>query len=120
MKPATLRALQLSIRHWERFAKGWAEMPGAEGCALCRRFADHAGCTLRGEDCPVAADGHRRDYEHRFECEGTPYYEVRDHAASCSACDDPYSSARGRLCPKGQALAAEEVAYLKSLLPEGS
>ena len=73
MNATTRKALEASIRHWERMRDGkrrmvgprnnqGVEVPEAPDCALCRRF--------RGDDCvgcPVA------DSTGVTHCDNTPY-----------------------------------------------
>lgn len=100
----TLEALQASIAKWERNAV--AETPEAystsdDDCALCQAFPD-----LFCDGCPVkAATG-------RAFCWGTPYNAAHQahHAwdKGTGTAEDAHAAAR------------KEVAFLKSLLPEGA
>lgn len=63
MDPKTKKALELSIKKWEKIAKtGNIDKLGPEDCPLCRLFWKES-CT----DCPVA-----RFTDKRY-CDGTPY-----------------------------------------------
>jgi len=104
MDAKTLKALKASIEKWERNAV--AETPdgyliGPESCALCRLFHD-SGC----HGCPV------RGRTGRVGCLGTPYFAASKAQwgwrLGGSTPDEAHTAAR------------EEVAFLKSLLPEGA
>lgn len=109
MDAKTLEALKASIRKWEKNAE--AEyykdfVVGASKCPLCVMFNTY----LRGsfepqcDGCPVFnATG-------QHGCQGTPY-EAADDAKDDWLDGGPSEPAR--------AAAREEVAFLKSLLPEG-
>lgn len=102
MTPETLKALKAlkaSIAKWEKNARvrnlDNAKI-GAKECPLCRLFADD-GCL----GCPVRqATGMKR-------CWGTPWED---------ACDAKLYS---KDVAAFRAAAREEVAFLRSLLPEG-
>ena len=113
MKPATLKALNASIAHWERLAKnGPSEKEHADSisCALCRRFnpfhAKHPCQKALGERCPVF----KRTGEPN--CGETPF----DTAAELT-------DFKGLLVPgvtlaEWRAAARRELAFLRSLLPK--
>lgn len=113
MNAKTLKALKASIAKWDRNAV--AETPedyrtGPADCALCRLFNDQHVSLFRDlcRGCPVmAATGERF-------CQGTPYRSAeRAHNAWIDASSDMARHA-------AQACAAEEVAFLKSLLPDSN
>ena len=104
MDARTLEALKASIEKWERNAV--TETPdaflvGSINCALCRLFIDDA-CA----GCPVEAQTRLGN------CSRTPYD---------TACHTRRAWRDGRASKEqAHAAAREEVAFLKSLLPEGA
>ena len=105
MNSKTLKALQASIRHWERMRDGKRrkmrddaagtmelEMPIGQHCGLCRATED---C----DDCPVASYGSA--------CENTPFYEAEFAFHQAGPNSDEFKLE-----------ANKEVEFLKSLLPE--
>lgn len=101
MDARTLEALKASIAKWERNAE--AEKPdkyltGVNDCPLCALFYAK-GCV----GCPV------RDHTGWALCDGSPYQEAFD---AWERWDDGDGAA-----DEAHALAREEVAFLKSLLP---
>lgn len=103
MTPETLEALKASIAKWERNAV--AETPetysvSARSCPLCDLFyADNCS------GCPVSMR------TKKLACSGTPYI-----AASLARSDWEW---RGLGHERAHAAARDEVAFLKSLLPQG-
>ena len=114
MKPATLKALNASIAHWERLAaKGPSkrEPIGCDSCALCWRFDpfhfDHPCERDDGERCPVFARS-----RHICCCE-TPYALVDNLTGPHGAMLAP-----GVTLAEWRAAARRELAFLKSLRPK--
>lgn len=101
MDRRTLTALKKSIEHWERNAQCTAKEAkvGAEFCALCSLFNTEE---LPPEEtcvgCPV------REKTGESHCNGSPYFKA---VMSTHNGDAAWRSAAG-----------EELAFLKSLLPE--
>ena len=105
MDGKTLKALKQSIKKWERNAV--AETPedtmvGSDSCPLCKLFWKR-----RCEGCPV------RDRTEETYCDGSPYDDAE------------FASVRWGSAPEDEnlrnaahAAAREEVAFLRSLLPE--
>lgn len=99
MDKRTLKALQGSIRKWEKIVEGTGVDRGSDNCPLCKEFTYPVLC--RG--CPVQTDMQRGG------CIGTPY--------------DAWMQSGGH--PMGSKANTEEkfmaacleLAYLKSLLP---
>ena len=117
MTPQALTALKESIAHWERVASGTmfnTESVGANNCALCREFNWFdlpAGKSYddRCVGCPVCDKTGKRF------CKGTPYdvFQTKQETLVLS------SSFKSWLAtPEARDLAAKELAFLKSLLPE--
>jgi hypothetical protein len=107
MDAKTLEALKASIAKWERnaeaktpdeFKLGWSE------CPLCDLFLDPGRCG----GCPVF-----NRIGERF-CRGTPYINASWTSSWWTSSDQ--SSFRDR----AHAAARDEVAFLKSLLPEAT
>ena len=110
MRKATLEALKKSIRHWERMRDGKRikiksicgfmelEEPDSQFCALCRRFERNC---FDLDWCPVARCVGEDD------CNHTPWYEASKSFHNV-----------GPDSPEFKKAAAEEVEFLKSLLPE--
>ena len=111
MKAATLKALRLSIKKWERIVEGTGYDAGTDNCALCQRFTTEYCTTESGkETCPVAIKAKR------VGCVGTPYLKFAALATN-------YANNLGagiRIAESGQAKKAAkvELAFLKSLLPD--
>ena len=110
MTPETLEALKASIATWERNAV--AETPddycmGSENFPLCDMFIG-ANCI----GCPVL------DRTGKTGCHGTPYYRA-DEAQNDWLDGTCYAEDGKAEAERQHALhcAAEEVAFLKSLLP---
>lgn len=104
MDAKTLEALKASIAKWERNAE--AKTPteyriGESDCPLCSLFIYPDRC----EGCPVFD----RTGE-RF-CKGTPYIVASSLRTWWSAGDEGFRR-------RANAAARDEVAFLKSLLPE--
>lgn len=106
MEPETLTALKKSIQKWESIAAGIGIDVGTDNCALCQTFCCH--------DCPVAkAVGYNG-------CIKTPYNEWSNHHEfSHQRYTDDIDKPMFCLCPTCRDLANQELAFLKSLLPEG-
>lgn len=112
MDAKTLEALKASIRKWEKNAEAetLAEYKtGSRDCALCLAFHCYYNDNLRTGcgNCPVAIAGYTS-------CGSTPYDKACRAVDDWS--DDPTSDA---LRQRAHEVAREEVAFLKSLLPEG-
>ena len=128
MKPATLKALNASIAHWERLAKNGPskrEPIGCDSCELCWRFDpfhfDHpcervwrpaaqrerGRSKVTGERCPVFARTGERG------CSATPYDDV-------DALTGPLGAMRatGVTLAAWRAAARRELAFLRSLRPK--
>jgi hypothetical protein len=60
-----LKALQGSVKHWERLVSGKDKYMGPDHCPLCGQFNT---AKLRCKGCPIATDT-QEGY-----CHGTPYY----------------------------------------------
>ena len=113
MKPATLKALNASIAHWERLVKNGPsqkEKIGPDSCALCGRFHPfHEPPCQRydGEQCPVFANTGFTN------CDGTPYLHVFHLTDGLIA-----TLAHGVTLDRWRTEARRELAFLKSLLPK--
>lgn len=110
MEDVTLKALKESIEKWERNAV--AETPdgfttGPGGCALCERFWDDF-C----QGCPVRA------FTGAGDCHDTPY-DAALNAKNDWLFSQPWPDGRdSERRAAAHAAAREEVAFLRSLLPE--
>lgn len=99
MTPVAIKALKLSIAHWQRLASGKrksSEQPDKYNCDLCREFFE-IGC----KGCPVKLKTKRSN------CHETPYRK----ASRLFYLQGPHS-------PQFRAAARKELAFLKSLLPK--
>lgn len=99
MNPETLEALEESIAHWKRLASGNREPDENVGwldCSLCVKFMRFALC----EDCPVSKK------TGAILCHNTPYKNAHRTRREY-----------GLDSPEFKAAALEELAFLKSLLP---
>jgi len=107
MDAKTLEALKASIAKWERNAE--AKTPadvliGAHACPLCRIFHwAFGGNDCKG--CPINDVGHSG-------CEGTPY-------GAADTAFEEWLYGNGKLSDFRKS-ARDEVAFLKSLLPEAT
>jgi hypothetical protein len=102
MDAKTLEALKASIAKWERNAEAKTAdeyMTGWDNCPLCLLFIDD-DCV----GCPVAKAGNKG-------CFGTPYYKAEDTHELWKHGNKQHRDA-------AHAAARDEVAFLKSLLPE--
>jgi hypothetical protein len=85
MHPKTLKALQESIAHHQRFVDGKSaptENVSSLKCALCARFPVACKNFHENEECPVAiATG-------KIQCRGTPWYGYKKVIEKSSA---PYA-----------------------------
>lgn len=105
MSPETLEALKASIAKWERNAV--AETPGdytigSNSCALCSIYFDARNCW----GCPVVLRSGKPA------CCGTPYINA------VGALYDWKRRENGDDRERAHAAARDEVAFLKSLLPQ--
>lgn len=104
MNAETLNALQGSIAKWEAIVAGTGSDKGWRNCPLCQLFNnpnEDREYTCGG--CPVvAAVG-------ATECEDTPYYEWVDIFGMLEL--------KEANTPERQALAQQELDFLRSLLP---
>ncbi len=100
METETLDALKESIAHWKRLASGKRnvnERPSEQDCALCGIFlADNRYC----DGCPV------KEATGQTCCEDTPFWRAWEIYRA-----EGMDSAAFKLA------AAEELAFLESLLP---
>lgn len=112
MMPETLVALKRSIAKWEKLTKVKTQRGvelGPRNCPLCVRFFAHK---CRG--CPVKERSGLKG------CVGTPY-EQAEYALYRHTEVDEATGLTVTVIPKlsyFQRCAAEEAAFLKSLLPE--
>ena len=111
MTPQALTALKQSIEHWRRLTAGTpnpGELIGRSWCALCREFndllADELDCCV---GCPVYAN---TGFKY---CAKTPWEAIEE-----KLCLHNYRLTDWIKTPQARALAAEELAFLESLLPE--
>lgn len=108
MNPETLKALQASIKHWERMRDGknyHDEVPDSKNCNLCIRFAKN-GCCLGEELCPV----HQKTGAPS--CANTPYHDAHTEWY--------FRTDKHRLSPEWRKCAQAEIDFLTSLLPKES
>ena len=98
------KALETSIRHWERIEAGKDSEGGGNNCALCKNYGRNECKT-----CPVTDKDPRRGG-----CSNTPYYAWRSHH---DIIDHVYSDRKVR-CPECVVLAHAEVEFLRSLRDE--
>ena len=102
MNNEALTALKESIAHWERNATGKFDGMGPEHCNLCQLFIGD-----RCEGCPV------------FESTERPFCIDTPYEALDVLFDEIEFSIGSETSPDFKALAQDELAFLKSLLPEG-
>lgn len=113
MTPQALTALKESIAHWERIATGNrkpGELVGREWCDLCSVFnAPIQKMVERCIGCPV--------YEKTGDwfCRGTPWVSIEE---AIDTQRGEQETADWLDTPEARDLAAKELAFLKSLLPE--
>lgn len=103
MTPEVRKALEGSIRKWQRIVGGTGSDLGPNNCDLCKMFYTGGAQTCVG--CPV------REKTGHWGCIGTPYelwehhHEIRHHTQF-------YKKAHCKQC---MSLAKKELAFLKSL-----
>ena len=109
MDNVVIEALRESIKHWERLSTGKrrpSENVGRCDCSLCSLFnREDIPYQFKCLDCPV--------YQHTGQmfCEGTPFIRAQEIAEDCEK-DEPLDTAEFKEA------AAEELEFLKSLLPK--
>jgi len=106
MKDETLKALKLSINHWERLTNGKeeeGESIDANHCELCGIFLAYEDpCMSENWDlCPVYEETGRKF------CVDSPYVAAQ------------HEFFRSGKTPEFRRLAGIELEFLRSLLPEG-
>jgi hypothetical protein len=107
MDAETLTALQGSIAKWQAIVDGTGEDLGCENCPLCAKF-NRAHLQLDSDDDEYG------DYDGPVNCAGCPVAE----ATGRDFCDgSPYEQYLDLTRPLD--VAAQELAFLKSLLPPG-
>ena len=101
MDTKTFKALNGSIKKWERIVAGWSV--GGGNCPLCESFERLNFCV----GCPVTDAGFPR-------CVGSPWAKWVRHQ-----CDRHEAVDETRIhCPTCLTLAKAELRFLKSLLPK--
>lgn len=100
MTPATRKALEGSIRKWERIVIGTGKDLGHRNCALCKMFFDADDDETSCKGCPVMT---KTGHSH---CNGTAY---RTYTAERSAHGEDSIEARKQ--------AFKELRFLESLRP---
>jgi hypothetical protein len=112
MTAQALTALQDSIQHWERLASGDRnkdEFPSSGNCALCTAFYYHGDLLTVCEGCPI------RNFTGQTRCHDTPF----DVAANLARDNKSFKMTNKKMnTKKFKDAAADEVEFLKSLLPE--
>jgi hypothetical protein len=108
MKYATRKALEGSIKKWEKIIDGTASDKGTDNCSLCQRFM--LDCqTINEEKCPVY------EVTGKKYCKNTPYSDwmvaVRKRDKKMNAYGAKATDDQTVMC------AVLEVEFLKSLLP---
>jgi hypothetical protein len=104
MDKKTLKALQGSIKKWEKIVEGKGSDKGYENCPLCKLFGDN-----RCVECPVAI---KMGIENCFD---TPYDSWTNHQDEKH---DIWNSPYKIECSKCKKIAEKELKFLKSLLPK--
>jgi hypothetical protein len=103
MKKATLKALQGSIKHWQRNVKAAKENRTIDlspaSCPLCILFNNHCN------SCPI------KEKTNLCYCIGTPYKAIDELWPDRRIC-------RKKLYPKLVKACQAELDFLKSLLPK--
>ena len=103
MDKKTLKALQGSIRKWERIAEGKEVDKGADNCPLCELFYNKI-CI----GCPV------EEKVNHVDCRRTPYIGWTEHQKAKHGEESQFAIK----CEKCKELAQKEADFLKSLLPK--
>ena len=110
MNKETLKALNRSIKKWEKIVKSTKALDlGRMNCALCNLFGDVAcnGCIIYKKT--------KKKY-----CRNTPYTEWTNHASTHVINDNYYGDGLRREpgCKECLILVRKELEFLKSLLPK--
>lgn len=120
MHPDTVKALKESIQHWQNIVDGKDGTQGSGNCALCARFLtsrDQYTACVRSDDevCPVYLKT-----DHDFCCK-TPFTDFVEAGDLITRTTNSGKITRSFFVngPESLAAAKAEVAFLKSLLPEG-
>lgn len=115
MHPETLKALQGSIKKWERIVACEGQDSGSTNCDLCQTFIMHREVENQCIGCPV----HKKTRQ--ILCGGSPYIKWLDHCRRYLDYTVPKAlkSFRPRSPERKEAkrLAQVELDFLKSLLP---
>ena len=109
MDDKTLTALKKSIEYWEAIERGDKGSRGARGCALCHLFNAPMHRDANCIDCPVFQK------TGRVYCSGTPYIDYVKHHHREHGVQLGVLMIQCECCRK---YAAQEVAFLKGLLPK--
>ena len=107
MDDVTFKALNGSIKKWEKIVTGEEVDKGGYNCPLCQMTRNDENC----ERCPVYQSG---DDDMRDECGFTPYTDWGVHHDSKHGIGLP----RKLLCDTCRKIAQKELDFLKSLLPK--
>lgn len=102
MDAKTLKALEGSIKKWEKIVAGKGCDRGSNNCPLCKMFIRNQFC----DGCPVA------NYTGKDGCQGTPYASF-DWSGESTYTSRGYKVAG----PKSLQAAKDMVAFLKRLRP---
>ncbi len=103
MNAKTLKALNGSIRKWDKIINRKGDDDGTDNCPLCIEF--YRGCNCRG--CPVFKK------TKKYGCQNSPYEDWCDHG------QDHYNNYPKKVkCKTCKTLAQKELAFLKSLKPK--
>lgn len=105
MDKKALKALEGSIRKWERIVQAKGKDNGRDNCPLCKLYYDEdcEGCPVMkkiGSGC----------------CEGTPYSDWSVHHNDKHPDKIPYKVELD--CARCNLLAEKELRFLRSLLPK--
>ena len=104
MTTKTLKALNGTIKKWEKIVAGTGADEGSTNCPLCKFFVDLPFCY----GCPIA------DFTKESGCFNTPWSKWLSHQYNRH---DAKTELRVH-CPTCRELAEEELRFLKSLLPK--
>lgn len=105
------KALKESIEHWRRVAAGTmkpGESVGAQHCALCKEFNHGSKPYNYCDGCPV------KDRTGKQGCVGSPFEPFEENLDWM----DESEFSRWLATDEARTLAAAELAFLESLLPD--
>ena len=112
MNSETLKALEGSIKKWEKIVESTEEKDrGVENCPLCRLFYNDFSEDEDCMGCPV------KEKTGMYGCIGSPYQDWKNHYKNSHGVEFGEGTSRHKDCPECLRLAKAELEFLRGLLP---